>query len=296
MPLHRFDKVLFSTPPQQLPQTLAQHRSEFNTELLNLQPDNPEFMALLEGFVQDPTMRDIYRLVDSTFGDMAAESQSLGTALARASQLCPAIRYDKVYTFISGTFNYDMRVGCNNHELIIALDQYVLPYTARYNYFNTPLYLVNQSRRQYLLTDCMTAIARQHIAIPQNNQLSLLDYMIAEGKAIYFAQQTLPDTPDSILMRYTAPQMEWMQRNEEHVWAYLMQTKLLFETDYMRFHNLIDDAPKTNAFRDSSPRTTDYIGWQIVSRYMKNSGISMQQLLEEADAQKILSQSNYRPK
>ena len=64
----------------------------------------------------------------------------------------------------------------------------------------------------------------------------------------------------------------------------------------MRFHNLIDDAPKTNAFRDSSPRTTDYIGWQIVSRYMKNSGISMQQLLEEADAQKILSQSNYRPK
>ncbi len=64
----------------------------------------------------------------------------------------------------------------------------------------------------------------------------------------------------------------------------------------MRLHNLIDDAPTTNAFRDSSPRTTDYIGWQIVSRYMKNSGISMQQLLEEADAQKILSQSNYRPK
>ena len=64
----------------------------------------------------------------------------------------------------------------------------------------------------------------------------------------------------------------------------------------MRFHNLIDDAPKTNAFRDSSPRTTDYIGWKIVSQYMANSGSTMQQLFDETDSQKILNQSNYRPK
>lgn len=294
--IHRFDKVLFSTPPANLPNTLAQHAAEFNTDLLNLQPDNPEFMQMLNGFVQDPVMRDIYRIADSVFGDMQPEALTLGSALARAEELCPTIRYDKVYTYLSGTFNYDMRVGCNSHELIISLDQYILPYTQRYNYFNNPLYLVLQSRRPYLPTDCMTAIARQHIAIPADREMSLLDYMISEGKAIYFAQQTLPDTPDSLLMRYTTQQMDWMTRNEENVWTYLLQTKILYETDYMRFHNLIDDAPKTNAFRDSAPRTTDYIGWQIVSRYMKNSGITIQQLFEETDAQKILTQSNYRPK
>lgn len=294
--IHRFDKVLFDTPPNQLPQTLAQRHAEFNTDLINLQPDNPDFMALLAGFVQDPTMRDIYRIADSLFGDMKPEAEGLGAALSRAEELCPTIRYDKVYTFLSGTFDYDMRVGCNSHELIISLDQYILPYTERYNYFNNPLYLVLQSRRQYLLTDCMTAIARQHIAIPADREMSLLDYMISEGKAIYFAQQTLPQAPDSILLRYTAQQAEWMERNEENVWTYLLQSKILYETDYMRFHNLIDDAPKTNAFRDSSPRTTDYIGWHIVSRYMKNTGITIQQLFEETDAQKILTQSNYRPK
>ena len=31
-------------------------------------------------------------------------------------------------------------------------------------------------------------------------------------------------------------------------------------------------------------------------KYMKKTGISVQQLFEETDAQKILSQSNYRPK
>lgn len=294
--LHRFERVLFDTPMEQLQGKLQSVSGEYSTELLNIQPNNPDFMQMLSGFVQDPTMREVYRLVDSVFGDMQEESEELGNALKRAQELSPTLRYDKVYTFVSGMFDYDMRVGCNSHELVISLDQYILPYTEKFNYFNSPLFLVQQSRRQYLVTDCMEAIGRQHIAIPQDKEMSLLDYMVAEGKAIFFAEQTLPGTPDSILMRYSKPQMEWMQKNETNVWSYLLQKKVLYDNDYMRFHNLIDDAPKTNAFRDSSPRTPYYIGWKIVSRYVENTGVSMDELFEETDAQKILSKSNYRPK
>ena len=293
--LHRFDKVLFETPVEQLHGRLMEVRDEYATELLNLHPEDEGFMQMLAGFVSDPTMQDIYRLVDSVLGDMQPQAEQLGNALARAEKLCPTMRYDKVYTYVSGLFDYNMRVGCNSHEIIISLDQYVLPYTGRYAYFGSPVFLVNQSRPEYMVADCMTAIARERIAIPQEREMSLLDYMVSEGKAIYFAQQVLPGTPDSILMRYTADQTEWMKANEEHVWSYFLQNKLLYETDYMRFHNLIDDAPKTNAFRDSSPRTTDYIGWHIVSQYVKNSGCTMQELFDETDAQKILNQSNYRP-
>lgn len=294
--LHRFEKVLFDTPVEQLQSKLLSVGSEYGTELLNIRPENPEYMQMLAGFVQDPTMREVYRLVDSVFGDMQEESVALGKALAKAQELSPTLRYDKVFTFISGMFDYDMRVGCNSHELVISLDQYVLPYTQKFNYFNSPLFLVQQSRPQYLVADCMEAIGRQHIAIPQEGEMTLLDYMVAEGKAIYFAQQTLPDTPDSILMRYSKVQMEWMKKNESNVWSYLLQNKVLYDIDYMRFHNLIDDAPKTNAFRDSSPRTPYYIGWKIVSQYVSNTGASIDELFEETDSQKILSQSNYRPK
>ncbi|MBR6440819.1 MAG: hypothetical protein IKS44_02070 [Bacteroidales bacterium] len=293
--LHRFEKVLFETPASQLQGRLASAQGEFSSDLLNVHPDNPQYMEMVKGFVTDPTMREVYRLVDSTFGSMESESQQLGAALARAHELCPQVRYDKVYTYVSGLFDYNMRVGCNSHELIISLDQYILPYTEKFSYFNSPLYLVQQSRREYMVADCMTAIARQQIVLPERD-LTLLDYMVAEGKAIYFAQQTLPGTPDSILLRYTAEQTEWMQRNEEKVWAYFLQNKLLYETDYMRFHNFIDDAPKTNAFRESCPRTTDYIGWRIVQRYVKATGATLQELFNEPDAQKILSASNYRPK
>lgn len=294
--LHRFEKVLFDTPVEQLQGKLLSVGSEYGTELLNIRPENPEYMQMLAGFVQDPTMREVYRLVDSVFGDMQEESVALGKALAKAQELSPTLRYEKVFTFISGMFDYDMRVGCNSHELVISLDQYVLPYTQKFNYFNSPLFLVQQSRPQYLVADCMEAIGRQHIAIPQEGEMTLLDYMVAEGKAIYFAQQTLPDTPDSILMRYSKVQMEWMKKNESNVWSYLLQNKVLYDIDYMRFHNLIDDAPKTNAFRDSSPRTPYYIGWKIVSQYVSNTGASLDELFEETDSQKILSQSNYRPK
>ena len=294
--LHRFEKVLFDTPVEQLQGKLLSVGSEYGTELLNIRPENPEYMQMLAGFVQDPTMREVYRLVDSVFGDMQEESVALGKALAKAQELSPTLRYDKVFTFISGMFDYDMRVGCNSHELVISLDQYVLPYTQKFNYFNSPLFLVQQSRPQFLVADCMEAIGRQHIAIPQEGEMTLLDYMVAEGKAIYFAQQTLPDTPDSILMRYSKVQMEWMKKNESNVWSYLLQNKVLYDIDYMRFHNLIDDAPKTNAFRDSSPRTPYYIGWKIVSQYVSNTGASLDELFEETDSQKILSQSNYRPK
>lgn len=292
--LHRFDKLLFDTPSAQLPARLNAAREEYNTELLNFHPEDPQFVEMVQGFVQDPTMREIYRLTDSVFGDMHEEAQQLGEALALARQAIPTLRYDKFYTFISGTFDYGMRIGCNSHELIVSIDQYVLPYTEKYGYFGTPKYLVMQSRRDYLVADCMTAIARQHIVMPEG-EMTLLDYTVAEGKAIYFAQQTLPDVSDSILMRYTGPQMKWMKENEENVWHFFMQNKLLYENDYMRFHNFVDDAPQTNAFEGSSPRTTDYIGWHIVSGYVKRTGCTMEQLFAEADSQKILSQSNYRP-
>ena len=294
--LHRFDKVLFETPVDQLQSKLGQVAGEFNTPLLNFQPNNPQYMQMLAGFVQDPTMVEVYGIVDSVFGNMDDFAGQLGTALNKAQKLCPDMRYDKVYTFVSGMFDYDMRVGCNDHELIISLDQYVLPYTERFGYFNSPLFLVKQSRPIYLLTDCMTAIARQRIALQQEHDLTLLDYMVAEGKAIYFAQQALPHAHDSILLRYTSDQLGWMEQYEGNVWTYLQQCELLYETDDSRFHNFIDDAPKTNAFRDSAPRTTDYIGFHIVSGYMKNTGASMTELFNETNSQKILQNANYHPK
>jgi hypothetical protein len=39
------------------------------------------------------------------------------------------------------------------------------------------------------------------------------------------------------------------------------------------------------------------LGWQIVRNYMKNNPkVTFQQLMEEEDAQKIFSKSNFKPR
>ena len=298
VPLHRLEQVMFTAEPAQLQQVLKERQSEFSTPLLTLYPDDPAFMQQVEGFVADPVVRRLYELVDSTFGDMKPEAAQLGDALARMREACPDMRYDKVYTYISGTFDYASRVVANSHECLVSLDQYVLPSTEAFGYFGTPLYLVRQSQPKYLVPDCLAAMAREHVAMPDEAP-SLLDYMVAEGKALYLASLCLPGTHDSILLRYSSEQYGWMERNEEHVWTFFLQNKLLFQNDYMSIHNFIDEAPQTNVFRASegvsAPRTTQYVGLRIVRQYMKKSGATVQQLLDETNSQKILNESNYRP-
>ena len=125
---------------------------------------------------------------------------------------------------------------------------------------------------------------------------TLLDYAIAEGKKLYFVEKAIPGIADTILLRYTKEQLEWMVHNVANVWTWLLQNKTLYSVDQSAWRNLVGDAPHTNAFgNDSAPRTLHYIGWQIVKQYMKKSGSSVEELLSETDSQKILTVSGWRP-
>lgn len=293
---NRFEQLLFDTPVEQLQQVLTKEKATYQCELLNVYPEDEGYMGMLEGFVTDPVMRDVYRVTDSLYHDLGWLETELGKALTKAEELCPAIHYERFYTLITGDFeNYQSRVLCGDGVLAISIDRYAVPEMGRYGYFGLPTYLVETSKREYIAADCMATIARDHIAM-SDGEMTVLDYAIAEGKVLYFLEQVLPDCDDTILLRYTAEQLGWMEENVTNVWAWMIQNKMLYDTDLSRFHNLIDEAPKTNAFGDgSAPRTPAYIGWQIVKRYMKKSGASMNELFEMTDSQRLLNESGWRP-
>lgn len=284
----RLEKVIFETPAGQLQGELARRGAEFDTRLLNIDPTDVQYMQMLEGFAADPTMRRIYATVDSLYGDLGWLERDLGRALGRTD----AVGYDRFYTLVSGDFyDYDRRIFCSDHELAISLDHYAVGEL----HAGVPAYIEHVSRREYMVADCMAAIARAHIALPEG-EMTLLDYAIAEGKVLYFLEQTLPSTHDTIRLRYTADQLRWMEQNTANVWGWLLQNKMLYSADLSQYHNLIDEAPKTNAFGDgSAPRTPFYIGWQIVRKYMNKSGATMQELFAETDSQRLLTTSGWRP-
>lgn len=294
---HRFEQLLFSTPTDQLQSELKKHQKEFSSELIMLDPDAPEYIRMVQDYTSDPTMRDIYSITDSLYHNLGDVEHQLGRALDRAYKLYPEMpRCNRFYTMVTGDFdNYLFRVFSNMGDLCVSIDQYALGAMEHYQYFGVPNHIVRLCSKEYIVPDCMHCLAALNCAWPDGDN-TLLDYIIAEGKTLYFMEKTMPDLPDTILLRYSREQFDWMRHNTEQVWSYLIQNRLLYSTDLTLFRNLIDDAPKTNAFGNgSAPRTVYYIGWQIVRAYMKKSGATMQQLLEETDSQLILTQSAWRP-
>jgi hypothetical protein len=120
-----------------------------------------------------------------------------------------------------------------------------------------------------------------------------------EGKTRYFVKALLPNVHDSILMGYTQAQLEWAQQNNGQMWTHIIEKNLLFQNEqslYMRYFN---DGPFTSADGvppESAPMVGTWTGLQIVRKYMlENPNVSLKELMEETDFDKILKLSKYRP-
>lgn len=295
--IKRFEQVMFETPTDKLPDALRAFSNEFKSPLLNIYPDNMQYMAQLYDFIADSTVRDIYRITNGKYANLYWLESELTDALKKAREINDEIEYNWFSTFISCNFDYTQRIIAprETKSVLINIDQYALGEMEKYNYFLTPMYIVEMSDSAYLASDIMAEIARQYTAMPDEDNVTMLDLMIAEGKVLYFLDQVMPKKDDCVKIRYSKEQMDWVKAHESNVWAYFIQNNLLYEKDFSRYHNFIDEAPKTNAFKDSAPRTTHYIGWQIVRKYMENSKSTIKELFENTDSQNILQVSKYKP-
>ena len=82
------------------------------------------------------------------------------------------------------------------------------------------------------------------------------------------------------------------------MWQYLLEHDLLFSTDQFEVRKLTGDAPFTAYFTNESPgRAAVWIGFRIIESYMmKNTDVSLEELMRETDIQRILEKAKYAPK
>jgi uncharacterized protein YjaZ len=130
--------------------------------------------------------------------------------------------------------------------------------------------------------------------LPGNN---LLGQMIDAGKRAYFVDAMIPGCADRFKIGYSQPQYDWIVKNEQHVWAAIIENRMLYTSDGQLIRAFMADGPFTAEFSHEAPaRLGEWIGWQIVRHYMaSNGGVSLPALLAETDAQKILTLSKYKP-
>jgi hypothetical protein len=107
----------------------------------------------------------------------------------------------------------------------------------------------------------------------------------------------VPGQPDSLKWGYSQKDLDYFISAEKAMWAYLVDEKLLFNTDRFTIDKFILEGPFTKDFGRGSPaRAAVWIGYRIIESYMtKNSPITLPELMAERDYMKILNLSAYNP-
>jgi len=77
----------------------------------------------------------------------------------------------------------------------------------------------------------------------------------------------------------------------------VMDKRDLFKTESLVLTSYLNDGPFTSEVSQDSPgRLGIWLGWRIAESYMEhNENVSLQELMAEPDAQKILELSFYKP-
>jgi hypothetical protein len=150
--------------------------------------------------------------------------------------------------------------------------------------------------KERITTDCMRLWAMTEF--PFNDSVNnLVCNMIYEGSVMYFVDKMIPDKPDTLKWGFTGREMEFCKNNEEQMWSYLVENKLLFNSDRFTIDKFIREGPFTKDFSSESPaRAAVWLGYNIVRSYLEHhKEIGLKDLMIEHDYQEILNASYYNP-
>ena len=303
--IDRFDKTLYAAKtknPAEVDQTLSKNYGVFYDDYIHRMIGSPEYSnaEVLSTLFKDQAYADLTKEVDSIFPDLNAQEQGLTETFKYIKYYYPKAKLPKFVSFVSG-FAYQMPVGDN--YLGIGLDMFLGKDSKFYKAIvqSVPLYLSRRFAPEYIVPRVVETYAHEELFPEPDENRALLSKMVFQGKILYFLDQVLPEnTTDSTKIGYSNEQLQWAQRFEGDIWAYFLENNFLYETDYQKIQVFLSEGPFTPGLgenRDSAPKLGTWTGWQVVKKYMKeNPKITLQQLMAEHDAQKILNQSKYKPK
>ncbi|MGC4022527.1 MAG: gliding motility lipoprotein GldB [Cyclobacteriaceae bacterium] len=228
------------------------------------------------------------------FGDDNSLKEEFRQAFANIKYYYPDFKAPRVETVITG-LESDLFVS--DSLIIIGLD-YFLGKNARYR-----PYMHNYMLRRYEKNFIVPSALLLYGIDSRFNSINLQDRtvlaeMITYGKAYYFAKHMLPCMPDSIFIGYTQKEIDGAKVNQDVIWKRLIQDEALFSTSQQLKQRFINERPKTFEIGNECPgRIGTWVGWQMVNEYAKrNSNVTLPQIMQTAEAQKIFTGSKYNVK
>jgi hypothetical protein len=301
--INRLEQDLFTINPNNLPDSINYLKGKYGNFLkyfgyvINIgEITDSAFINGLVKFCTDKLNNEIYGSVISVFPDVSELEKSLNLAFRHYKHYFPEKPVPAISTCITG-FNNSIIAG--DSVLGIGLDRYLGSESRFYKQLMLYKYQTLRMNPENILPDCMYGWGSSEWDFKSTgyNQENVLTEMIHEGKLLYFTRCMLPDLEEELLYGFTPAQLKFCRSNEGRMWQYLIENNMLFKTDQLTKKKLTGDAAFTTYFSTESPgRAAVWIGFRIVESYMlKNREVTLSDLMNEKDTQKILEKARYRP-
>ena len=298
--IHRFDRDLikFDTTHMnvsfyKLYKNYSDFIPVFCNEVLDINyTDTVAVRKLFVKYLADTTFTPVNKKTLETFDNVTGIERKVSDAYTYIHYYFPKVKLPEIYFFVSG---FNRQVILNEKFIALGTDMYLGADFPSYKNL-TYQYLIYNMRPECIPVDLVsTTLFRMFVMSSKEERL--LDNMIFRGKIMYLISVFMPNEKPEDIIGYKPEQWKWCKKYEKQIWSSIIDQKYLFSTDFQLIRKFMNDAPFTSPISQESPgRLGTWMGWQIVNSYMKtNDKVSLTELMEERDSQKILENSGYRP-
>ena len=298
----RFDKALMNVHETTVEHDIKVLYDEYPTfmplwveDILGIPSEDTAYLEkALPEFLNDTTygFKQTNAREQAVFEDVTDLQKAISKAFTRIVYLYPETEVPNIYLFVSG---FQTPIFFDEELIGIGADMYL---GSDYEYYNRVVYDYQKQtmRKECIPVDIISAFLFR--TLPYTSEKSrLLDQMLYRGKVMYLTAQIFDNLPPYEVMGWTKEQWNWCVKNERAIWHLVMDKRDLFKTESLVLTGYLNDGPFTSEVSQDAPgRLGIWLGWRIAESYMEhNKDVSLQALMAEGDAQKILENSYYKP-
>ena len=248
---------------------------------------DPMAPTYLEKFIGNEDMQNFYLEIDTKFHDFSSYESEFHDAFKHYKYYFPDSTIPEIVTFYS---NFNANALPLGDQLGIGLDMYLGTDNEIVKNIPTeslPQFIKDKMDSKFLVADGMKYWLFNRFFVDDNNDF--LAEIISSGKVMYLMDAILPNKSDAVKMGYTEEELKWCEGSESKIWEILINEELLYSKDQKKIAQFTANGPFTKGLPEESPSMVGvWIGWQMVKDYVKDTGVSVVDLLAETNHRKIL--------
>lgn len=240
------------------------------------------------------SLKLFYENSSKEFGNFSEVNNQFEDLFKYITYYYPKYNTPTLKTLFSG-FVFGNDLALSDSSIFISFEYFLGPKST----YKPPLfeYFLERYQKPYLVPMVALALSGRFNNADMKDE-SMIASMVYYGKAHYFVERTMPRLPDSLNIMYSAETLKGIEENIDIIWSHFIEKELLYNK--VRFINdkYCGERPSIPEIGDKCPgRIGRWLGWQIVKSYMaENPEITLQQLMEDPNAEKIFRKSNYKPR